>query len=249
MDRVVIFVADDEDKEKYMNSTGSSNVVVGVKGLTNQRRFISEYFSKGERIWSMDDDVKAVERLKLLEKLDSLQKPLDHPAALEPVLELDSLIQRGFRMAERRDVGLWGLYAVRNRGFLHPKAQVGNLFCMGHSYGHYAGDSAFDRITDYNFKDDYYLGLHHMVNGNGTLRFNNYCVNAKQHSGAGGTNEDMLVKLEGNNRTVDKICAEFSELASVKMRRTKDEWLSKYKEIRLTNKVKETIDMRVDCYA
>jgi hypothetical protein len=88
-----------------------------------------------------------------------------------------------------------------------------------------------------------------MVNGNGTLRFNNYCVNAKQHSGAGGTNEDMLVKLEGNNQTVDKICAEFSELASVKMRRTKDEWLSKYKEIRLTNKVKETIDMREDCYA
>jgi hypothetical protein len=58
----------------------------------------------------------------------------------------------------------------------------------------------------------------------------------------------MLVKLEGNNRTVDRICEEFPELASVKMRRTKDEWLSKYKEIRLTNKVKETIDMREDCY-
>ena len=233
LSQVHIFAANSEEAEKYQSSCPDVNVVVGVKGLVQQRRFISEYFDRGTRLWSFDDDVSAIETIELLKKLDSNQKPLDHPCRLTPVNSLDGFIQRGWRLAETYEVGLWGCYAVRNKGFLHPKINVGLKFVMGHGFGFYAGDPAFDEIEEYQMKDDFYLSLWHTENRNGTLVFNDHCIKSKAHSGVGGTNEDMAAKLAKNNETVEKIVARFPELASVKMRRTKDEWLSKYMELRL----------------
>lgn len=241
LSRVTLFVAGDQEAEKYQSVNPDYNIVVGVKGLVQQRQFISNYYDKGTPVFSFDDDVSAIEQLELLAPLAGTQKPLDHPSRLETLIELDAVIERGFRMAERREIGLWGFYSVRNKGFLHPKVTTGLKFIMGHAMAFYAGDPAFERIQEYPMKDDYYLSLWHQVHGNGTLRFDNICTKAKQHSGAGGTCEDLEAKLKVNNDTVDKIVGEFSELASVKMRRTQDEWLSRYKELRLKTLTTETI--------
>jgi hypothetical protein len=240
-ERVTLFVANSEEKEKYESSNPGYNIVVGVKGLCPQRAFINSYYPRGTRVWSFDDDVSGVETIQLLEKLDSNQKPLDHPCRLVPVDSLDRFIQRGFRLAETYEVGLWGCYAVRNKGFLHPKINVGLKFVMGHGFGFYAGDPAFKEIESYQMKDDFYLSLWHFENANGTLVFNDHCIKSKAHSGSGGTNADMERKLNINNETVDKIVERFPELASVKMRRTKDEWLSRYKELRLKNAVTDCV--------
>jgi len=241
--RVTLFVANDTEKDIYLSSNPTYNIVVGEKGLTKQRRFISNFYDKGTPVFSFDDDVSAVEELELLENLEGTQKPLDHPCRLKTVVELSELIDRGFRMCKRRDIGLFGFYAVRNKGFLHPKVTVGLKFIMGHAFGFYAGDPAFDLIAEYSMKDDYFLSLYHTVNGNGTLRFDNICVKAKQHTGGGGTCEDLERKLQINNQTVEKLCAEFPDLASPKSRRTKDEWLSRYSEIRLKTITNETISV------
>lgn len=241
LSRVTLFVANAAEKENYQSSNPTYNIVVGEKGLTNQRHFISNYYDKGTAVFSFDDDVSAVEQLELLKELEGTQKPLDHPCRLKSVEELSELIERGFRLSKRRDVGLFGFYAVRNKGFLHPKITVGLKFIMGHAFGFYAGDPAFERITEYSMKDDYFLSLYHTVHGKGTLRFDNVCVKAKQHTGGGGTCEDMERKLQINNQTVEKICSEFPELASPKTRRTQDEWLSRYSEIRLKTVTTETI--------
>lgn len=232
-ERVTLFVASASEKEKYESSNPGYNVVVGVKGLCPQRLFISEYYPKGTRVVSFDDDVSGVCGLVLKKKLESNQKPLDHPCSLEPVASLHQFIQRGFRLAETFEVGIWGCYPVANKGFLHPKITVGLKFIMGHFFGFYAGDPVFKRIKDYPCKDDFYWSLWHHGRRNGTLRFDDHCVKSKAHSGSGGTNEDMERKLETNNATVDRIVEEFAEVASVKMRRTQDPWLSRYKELRL----------------
>jgi hypothetical protein len=239
--RVTLFVASELEKEKYESVNQEYNIVVGVKGLVQQRQFISNYYPKSTPIISFDDDVSAIEELELLEPLDGTQKPLDHPCRLKTVVELDELIERGFRLAKRRDIGLWGFYSVRNKGFLHPKVTTGLKFIMGHAFAFYAGDPAFERILEFPMKDDYYLSLYHQIHGNGTLRFDGICVKAKQHSGGGGTCEDLESKLKVNNDTVDRIVEEFPELASVKMRRTQDPWLTRYKELRLKTLTTETI--------
>ena len=239
--RVTLFVANNEEKEKYESSNPGYNIVVGVKGLCPQRLFISEYYAKGTPVVSFDDDVSAVCSLVLGEKLDTEQKPLDHPCSLNPVDSLDAFIRQGFQLSEANEVGIWGCYPVANKGFLHPRISVGLKFIMGHFFGFYAGDEVFKLIKDYPCKDDFFWSLWHHEFKGGTLRFDDHCVKSKAHSGSGGTNEDMERKLITNNETVDKIVEVFPELASVKMRKTKDPWLSRYKELRLVNDVREKI--------
>jgi hypothetical protein len=238
---VTLFVADEQEAEKYQSSNPGYNVVVGVKGLCPQRLFISEYYEKGTPVVSFDDDVSAVCQLVLGEPLSANQKPLDHPCSLKPVDSLDGFIRRGFKLAGTYEVGMWGCYQVANKGFLHPRITVGLKFIMGHFFGFYAGDEVFKLIKDYPCKDDFFWSLWHYANRNGCLRFDDHCVRSKSHSGSGGTNEDMERKLVTNNDTVDKIVAEFPELASVKMRRTKDAWLARYKELRLKSATTDSI--------
>lgn len=241
-DNIFIFVADEIEADRYAeeNPSYEEHIVIGVKGLCPQRHFISEFFPEGTRLLTMDDDVSAVRKLVLKEPLEGTQKPLNHPCELKELLNLHELIQLGYQKIEDRGLKMWGVYQVDNKGFLHPKITTGLKFIMGHFTAFYAGDPVFKEIHDFPMKDDFYWSLRHFIEYGGTLRFDNIAVKAKQHSGAGGTCEDMELKLHKNNLTVDKICETFPEFASPKMRRTKDEWLSLYKEIRLKTITTET---------
>jgi hypothetical protein len=234
-ERVTLFVSDKADAKKYESSNPGYKIVVaeGAKSLAEKRLFISEHYERGTRVISFDDDVSAVCQLALGKPLTENQKPLDHPCSLQPVDSLHGFIQRGFRLAETFEVDIWGCYQVSNKGFLHPRIGVGLKFIMGHFFGFYAGDEVFKRIKQYPGKDDVYWSVWHFANRNGTLRFDDHCVKSKAHSGSGGTCDDMEKKLLLNNESVERIVQEFPELASIKMRKTKDEWLSRYKEVRL----------------
>jgi len=62
-EQIYIFVANEEEKEKYEKSTDNTyynEIIVGELGIRQQRIFISKYFPVGERICSMDDDVEQV---------------------------------------------------------------------------------------------------------------------------------------------------------------------------------------------
>lgn len=242
-DKINIFVANDAEAEAYAeaNPDYADQIIVGVKGLCPQRKFISEHFEEGTPLLTMDDDVSALRELVLKEPLEGTQKPLDHPCELKAVSNLDGLIQRGFEMIEDLNYKMWGVYQVDNKGFLHPKVTTGLKFIMGHFTAFYAGDPVFREIEDFPMKDDFYWTLRHYEEYGGTLRFDNISVKAKQHSGAGGTCEDMDRKLELNNATVERICERFPELASPKKRRTKDPYLSLYSELRLKTITTDTI--------
>jgi hypothetical protein len=58
---IYIFVASEEERQKYINSFGNEyNFIIGVEGLVNQRNFISNYFDEGEILISMDDDIEDI---------------------------------------------------------------------------------------------------------------------------------------------------------------------------------------------
>lgn len=59
IENIYIFLANEEEKIKYINSFGEEyNWIIGVIGLTQQRNFITNYFDDGEIIISMDDDIE-----------------------------------------------------------------------------------------------------------------------------------------------------------------------------------------------
>jgi len=239
-ERVTLFVSSDDEKAKYEESNPGYKVVVarGANSLGAKRKFISLYYPEGTPVVSFDDDVSKVEKLVLDKPLEGTTKPLDHPCHLEVVSDLSEFIFKGFELAEKEKVRIWGCYPVANKGFLHPKVTVGLKFIMGHFFGFYAGDpiAGFDADP----KDDIYTTLWHYTTHGGTLRFDNYLVKSKAHSGSGGNCEDLQAKLELNNKTVERICKDFPGLAAPKFRKSKDPWLSQYAEVRLktiTNKI------------
>lgn len=240
-ERVTLFVATQEEAAEYRAANPGYGVVVGKPGLQAQRQFIARHYASGTPVLSMDDDVQSVSELVLKKRIYTTTKPMEHPCQLATVTRLDAFIQEGFRMAERYGTGLWGCYQVANAGFMHPRVVVGLKFIMGHFFGFRAGDPVFDELLDYPCKDDFFWSLWHYSNRGGTLRYDYCCVESRAHVNAGGTNGDMERKLQTNNRTVDHIVRKFPGLASVKMRNTKDAWLSRYKEIRLKNATRELV--------
>lgn len=53
---VYIFVVE-EEYDKYLSIYPEHNIIVGVKGIMNQRNFITDYFDDGEILVCMDDDI------------------------------------------------------------------------------------------------------------------------------------------------------------------------------------------------
>jgi len=241
MERVTVFVSDEEDQTEYAELYPDCNVVIaeGTKTLGGKRQFISDYYPSGTPVVSFDDDVSGVFKLVLDEPLTSGKKELTHPCHLEKVTDLESFILEGFTMSEERKIRMWGAYQVANKGFLHPRVVTGLKFIMGHFFGFYAGDGIAGHNADP--KDDVYTSLYHYKTFGGTLRFDNHCVKSKAHSGSGGNCDDMEAKLELNNSIVARILEEFPDLASLKLRKSKDPWLSRYHEVRMKSITTEVI--------
>ena len=66
-EKITIFVASEQECETYKNKlpVGSyKELVVGMPGLLNQRRVISEHYKPGQIILQMDDDVKGLKILR-----------------------------------------------------------------------------------------------------------------------------------------------------------------------------------------
>jgi hypothetical protein len=61
LDDIYIFLANEEEKMKYINSFGDDyNFIIGVLGLSNQRNFMSNYFDEDEILVYMDDDIENI---------------------------------------------------------------------------------------------------------------------------------------------------------------------------------------------
>jgi hypothetical protein len=88
--RIHIFVADDAEFKKYTDALDEDlydEIIVGVKGLKDQRNFITSFYKEDEVIIQMDDDVKGIRcNLSFL-----------------------NLVELGLASLEYRSAGLWGV--------------------------------------------------------------------------------------------------------------------------------------------
>lgn len=59
LDIIDIFVANENEREKYIFKIGTKyNFIVGELGIMNQRNFITDYYPENQIIVSMDDDIE-----------------------------------------------------------------------------------------------------------------------------------------------------------------------------------------------
>ena len=110
--RIYLFVANKDEAVMYEQSVDPrlyNEIVIGKKGIANQRKFISKWFDEGQYIISIDDDV---EELQILSKSGEKLKKIKHVA---------DFFQEAYHLLKKENLYIWGIYPVRNAFFMKQK--------------------------------------------------------------------------------------------------------------------------------
>lgn len=208
-DKIFVFVANEEQKSVY--NSPDYITIVGVLGLVPQRNYICNYFPANKLIVSFDDDV------------DDLVE-LDSNDRLQPLANLDSFLQEGFKNCLEKNAKLWGAYSTPNAFFMNRKVTTDLKFIIGSFFCFI--NTAVIPVIPYGTgeKEDYQRCLAYWERDGIIIRYNNVAVKTNTYKTPGGLQAgDRLVREQD---TVAKILERWSHLVSLNTRRK-----SKYPEL------------------
>jgi cellulose synthase/poly-beta-1,6-N-acetylglucosamine synthase-like glycosyltransferase len=203
---IYIFVANDAERDAYANvvpSTLFKKIVVGVKGITDQRKFIVKYFAEGTRVVSMDDDVEKFLRLSRNgEKLVDFKKG-----------DLDRFIKKAFDNAEAHNLFLWGIYPMRYAYYMKHNVTTDLRLILGTAYGFICRHDA-DLVPTVGEKEDYENTIRHFLKDGGVMRFNNICLKTIYHS-PGGLGKLTEERLQANKIAAEHLQQKYPDLVTI----------------------------------
>jgi len=161
---IYIFVANESQYIIYKKVIKGYTIIIGKLGITQQRRFIKNYFKEGDHVVSMDDDVEEVNKLNG----DKLNK----------IHNLDHFFKDAFVRIQQENLFLWGIYPVRNPFFMKNTITTNLRFIIGTLYGFIVRHSK-DLDPKCKEKEDYEQSILYYLKDGGVLRFNNITMKTK----------------------------------------------------------------------
>jgi hypothetical protein len=213
--KIYLFVANRKEYEIYEKNIPKNlynKIIIGKKGITNQRIFISKYFKEGQFIVSMDDDV---ERLEML-RGDKLIKLND----------LNLFFKNAFELLKKEKLNIWGIYPVRNPFFMYNDITTDLRFIIGVTFGYINRHSKilYPSIKA-ETKEDYEQTILFFKQDGGVLRFNNITAKTKFNAEGGlGTdryerNKNAAVYLKNKYSDIITIFERKNGMPEVKLKR------------------------------
>lgn len=194
--RIYVFVANKEEENIYLNVLkkhySKVNIVIGELGLKEIRNFMPKYFKQGQYIFYLDDDIYA-----LMECVNHTGNKKDNK--LVPLKSLKRLINKGFRLCEKHNCALWGIYPVYNPYFMKTKEDkkyyTNDLkFIIGYGCG-----TINDHSCEYRHignKEDYERTIKYYLKYGGVIRFNNVTAKTKCYCEPGGLQSEGLKRRQ-----------------------------------------------------
>lgn len=183
--RIFIFVSDTSQAELYAAHVSPSlygEIVIGVKGLVEQRNFIRNYFPVGQYVVSLDDDVTRLKRLV--------------DGKLQRINNLDIFFTQAFKTLEQTGLYIWGIFSTSST--MHMKQQKEEIstalkFLVGYCHGYITRrDERLDLHIESTGKEDYGQTLRYWKLDGGVVRFNHVCANDAAQPRNGGLGKDRL---------------------------------------------------------
>ena len=213
--KIFIVVADEEQKKLYqaaMPKWNPKHLIVGVPGVGPVRNFILDNVAKkGEKFIMMDDDVvEFVERTA-----DGDEKKLK---------SLKTVIETGFREAEKAGATLWGVYPVPNGYFMKPTITTDLKFIVGSFCGIINTTATKDPRgieLPMSEKDDYIRTLMAWERDKAVVRINYVSMKTAYYKEPGGLQSDPK-RAEKQRVAVDFILKKWPHLAMINPRRKGD---------------------------
>lgn len=206
IDRQIInvFVVAEEEQIYIdkLNPNLYNKVIVGEKGLINQRRFIESYYPEGTKIVSLDDDIKSVD-LSLCE-----------------YTSLPEFLCEAFKQLEEHKAYIWGVYPVYNPFFRQSKEHLTTdlRFIIGAFYGFINRNISETELTIPNDqKEDVERTIRYWLNDGVVLRFNRVGFQTKYYNN-GGLGK-LSGRMEGAKASSIEIASKYPDLCKIKIRK------------------------------
>ena len=204
--KIYVFVANKEQELLYTESlpkTAYHKIVVGEKGIANQRKFIANYFKEGQYVISLDDDVEEFQILKssMKSKKNATQKK--GKTAKDTLVKMKNVHQfflDSYDVLKKEKLFIWGVYPVRNAFFMYPKYTTDLRFIIGVTFGFIVRhDRKLEPSIKSETKEDYEQTILYYKKDGGVVRFNNVVPKTKFNA-PGGLGTD---RFERNKKAAE----------------------------------------------
>ena len=226
--QITIFVANQQEKEEYESTLPKSSykeIIIGEKGITPQRIFISKHYPANTHIFSIDDDIRGFYELanQPLSKLyqtyrhsqtqkrkTQKKKTIDaSKQRLKPITDLHHFIKTAFHYLEKEKLHLWGVYPTSNPFFMKPKITTDLRFIIGAAYGYINRPNAHDLFPKTPLKGDYEQTILYYKKDGGVLRFNN--VSFKTQIYAKGGLDIAKKRIQSSKKATEYLLKKYPE--------------------------------------
>lgn len=211
LDKSTVFcVAEEEEQYRKLPPIrdGRLALVVGVRGLIQQKQFIYDYYPEGTHIVMMDDDI---EHFITWEK--------------KQIQDIRPIIHKGFRHCRDRGARLWGVYPVANPFFFNREVSYGLKFIIGNLYGIIKRGMSEIPADAISHKEDIYRSCAYFKRDGVVVRINDVAPVSKFLRG-----DSLEASRELHDRGADMIVRDFPEYAKKFYRKR-----TGFAEIRLNN--------------
>ena len=181
---IYLFVANKEQEKLYEDAVPKTmyhKIVVGEKGIRNQRKFISKYFPVNKYIVSIDDDV---EELLMMHNAEKLVK----------INNLDEFFKNAYKKLKKEKLFVWGIYPVRNPFFMKKTVTTDLRFIIGVLFGYINRHNAqlYPSIES-ETKEDYEQTILYYKMDGGVIRYN-YITPKTKFNAPGGLGTDRFAR-------------------------------------------------------
>jgi hypothetical protein len=208
---IFVYVANKEDYDLYdkiLDKNEYNKLVIGKKGLAQQRQYIMSQWPNGKHIVFFDDDVESID------------------LSLSPRFKghnLDYFIKEAFNECEKNNSFIWGVYAVFNPFFRKTKSEMSTdlKYIVGAFYGIINRPKLKNielTITKKNGqKEDVERTLKYFINDGIVLRFNKIGFTTKYYGKEGGLGK-FDERLKPMKEACKKLEQKYSDYGHTKIR-------------------------------
>jgi len=202
---IYIFVVDDEE-EAYQKTCPGYQIIVGLKGLVEQRSFIQGFFPLDTNIVMIDDDVTQI------------YQPLSQKTK-EEIFDLPSLFCRMIIRMNSEKVGICGCYPVDNIKFSFDNKEVTTYF------RYLVGvltiiknkrDPALQVDPSDTAHEDKVRTLKYYLKEGKTLRFNHVCIKTAYYA-KGGLASSLDNRLKLHSEKSEDLCKKYPKYFRLKV--------------------------------
>lgn len=202
-----VFVVKEEytNYKKELNEEWYNEIIIGEKGLVQQREFINNYYPENSFIISIDDDIESLD------------------LSLTSYISADQFFKEAFELCVKECAYIWGLYPVFNPFFRKSKVDVTtNLnYIIGAFYGYINrndNDLKLSLTTECGNKEDVERTILYWLKDGKVIRFNKIGFKTKYYGTQGGLGT-LKDRLERMKIYTIKINETYPDLTKIKIRK------------------------------